>query len=42
MLDHGIYFAPSAYETSFVSAAHDTPEIDTTLAAARNCFERWS
>jgi len=42
MLDHGVYFAPSAYETGFVSAAHDRPEIDTTLAAARNCFQRLS
>ena len=42
MLDHGVYFAPSAYETGFVSAAHDRPEIDTTLVAARNCFERLS
>ncbi len=42
MLDNGIYFAPSAYETGFVSAAHDTPEIDTTLAAARSCFARLS
>ena len=42
MLDNGIYLAPSAYETGFVSAAHDRPEIDTTLAAARNCFQRLS
>jgi glutamate-1-semialdehyde 2,1-aminomutase len=42
MLEHGVYFAPSAYETGFVSAAHDTPEIDATLAAARDCFSRLS
>ena len=42
MLDHGVYFAPSAYETGFVSAAHDRPEIETTLVAARDCFERLS
>ncbi|TMH82728.1 MAG: aminotransferase class III-fold pyridoxal phosphate-dependent enzyme, partial [Betaproteobacteria bacterium] len=42
MLEHGIYLAPSAYETGFVSAAHDTPEVETTLVAARSCFERLS
>jgi len=38
MLDQGIYFAPSAYEAGFVSAAHGTAEIEQTLAAARKCF----
>ena len=38
MLDHGIYFAPSAFETGFVSAAHGTEEIEQTLAAARHYF----
>ncbi|HEY8068518.1 MAG TPA: glutamate-1-semialdehyde 2,1-aminomutase [Burkholderiales bacterium] len=38
MLDKGIYFAPSAYEAGFVSAAHGAPEIDATLAAARLAF----
>ncbi len=38
MLRRGIYLAPSAYETGFVSAAHGTPEIDATLAAAREAF----
>ncbi|MBI4191343.1 MAG: glutamate-1-semialdehyde 2,1-aminomutase [Betaproteobacteria bacterium] len=38
MLDHGIYFAPSAFETGFVSAAHGTEEIEQTLAAARRYF----
>jgi glutamate-1-semialdehyde 2,1-aminomutase len=42
MLDNGIYLAPSAYETGFVSAAHDRPEIDATLVAARNGFKRLS
>src|SRR6266403_120911 len=40
MLDQGVHVVPSAYETGFVSAAHDGPEIDATLVAARNCFER--
>ena len=34
MLDHGIYLAPSAYETSFVSAAHSQSDIDQTLEDA--------
>jgi glutamate-1-semialdehyde 2,1-aminomutase len=38
MLSRGVYFAPSAYEAGFVSAAHGTPEIDATLAAAREAF----
>ena len=38
MLAQGIYFAPSPYEAGFVSAAHGTAEIETTLAAARRCF----
>ncbi|MDX1516104.1 MAG: glutamate-1-semialdehyde 2,1-aminomutase [Woeseiaceae bacterium] len=35
MLDAGIYFAPSAFEAGFVSAAHGDAEIDATLDAAR-------
>ncbi|MDX1375968.1 MAG: glutamate-1-semialdehyde 2,1-aminomutase [Burkholderiales bacterium] len=38
MLERGIYFAPSAYEAGFVSAAHGGAEIDATLAAAREAF----
>ena len=38
MLDAGIYFAPSAYEAGFVSAAHGAGEIDATLAAAERAF----
>jgi len=38
MLDHGIYFAPSAFEAGFVSAAHGAEEIEQTLAAARRYF----
>jgi len=34
MLSEGIYFAPSAYEAGFVSAAHGDTEIDMTLTAA--------
>jgi glutamate-1-semialdehyde 2,1-aminomutase len=39
MLARGIYLAPSAYEAGFVSAAHGAPEIDATLAAAREAFK---
>ena len=35
MLGEGIYFAPSAYEAAFVSAAHGDDEISKTLEAAR-------
>ena len=38
MLEHGVYLAPSAYETGFVSAAHGAGEITETLAAARAAF----
>lgn len=38
MLAQGVYFAPSAFEAGFVSAAHGTAEIEQTLAAARRCF----
>jgi len=34
MLDAGVYFAPSAYEAGFVSAAHTAADIDQTLALA--------
>jgi glutamate-1-semialdehyde 2,1-aminomutase len=40
MLARGVYLAPSAYEAGFVSAAHGTPEIKTTLAAARAAFAK--
>jgi glutamate-1-semialdehyde 2,1-aminomutase len=38
MLDAGFYFAPSAFEAGFVSAAHGTREIADTLAAADRAF----
>ena len=38
MLEQGVYLAPSAYETGFVSAAHGDAEIDATLAAAERVF----
>jgi glutamate-1-semialdehyde 2,1-aminomutase len=38
MLSRGVYLAPSAYEAGFVSAAHGTVEVDSTLTAARAAF----
>lgn len=38
MLAAGIYFAPSAYEAGFVSAAHGVAEIDKTIRAAKDVF----
>jgi glutamate-1-semialdehyde 2,1-aminomutase len=38
MLDAGIYFAPSAFEAGFVSAAHGDDDIAATLAAAERAF----
>ncbi|SOD40415.1 glutamate-1-semialdehyde 2,1-aminomutase [Nitrosovibrio sp. Nv4] len=38
MLQEGIYFAPSAFEAGFVSAAHGDAEISKTLVAAEQIF----
>jgi len=38
MLNEGVYLAPSAYETGFVSAAHGETEINATLDAAEKVF----
>jgi glutamate-1-semialdehyde 2,1-aminomutase len=35
MLDRGFYFAPSQFETAFVSAAHTETEVEATIQAAR-------
>ncbi|MEP7085413.1 MAG: glutamate-1-semialdehyde 2,1-aminomutase [Betaproteobacteria bacterium] len=40
MLDAGIYLAPSAFEAGFVSAAHDSADIEATIAAASAAFVR--
>jgi len=39
MLQHGVYLAPSAYETGFVSSAHEDSHIAETLAAAEQVFK---
>ncbi|WP_374566754.1 glutamate-1-semialdehyde 2,1-aminomutase [Nitrosomonas sp.] len=41
MLEEGVYFAPSAFEAGFVSAAHGDQELDKTLAAADKIFKNW-
>jgi glutamate-1-semialdehyde 2,1-aminomutase len=39
MLDHGIYLAPSQYETGFVSDSHSESDIDRTLSVAREVMK---
>jgi glutamate-1-semialdehyde 2,1-aminomutase len=41
MLDAGHYFAPSAFEAGFVSAAHSEADIAATVAAAEAIFKDW-
>jgi len=41
MLQEGIYFAPSAFEAGFVSAAHTEADVATTVAAADKIFTDW-
>ncbi len=40
MLKQGIYFAPSAFEAGFVSAAHGEAEISKTIDASRRVFKQ--
>jgi glutamate-1-semialdehyde 2,1-aminomutase len=39
MLDRGVFFAPSGYETMFVSLAHDDAVIDRTIEIAAEVAE---
>ena len=39
MLDRGFYFAPSAFEAGFVSAAHTEPDISETIETAKTVFK---
>jgi glutamate-1-semialdehyde 2,1-aminomutase len=41
MLAAGHYFAPSAYEAGFVSAAHSEADIAETVSAAEAIFKVW-
>ena len=38
MLEDGVYFAPSAFEAGFVSAAHTGADIDETIRLAAKAF----
>ena len=38
MLEEGVYLAPSAFETGFLSTAHTDDIIEKTLVAADKCF----
>ena len=40
MLEQGVYLAPSAFETGFVSAAHNDETLEKTLAAADIAFAK--
>jgi len=40
MIDAGVYFAPSAFEAGFLSAAHSPADIDATVDAAARAFDR--
>jgi len=40
MLEKGIYLAPSAYEAMFVSLAHSKADIEKTIKAAKNSFQK--
>jgi len=40
LLDEGVYFAPSPYETGFISMAHSTGDIDDTLDAMDKAFAK--
>ncbi len=37
-LERGVYFAPSQFETGFISTAHTTEDIDRTGAVVREAF----
>ncbi|SPP32426.1 Glutamate-1-semialdehyde 2,1-aminomutase [Arsenophonus endosymbiont of Aleurodicus floccissimus] len=40
MLDEGVYLAPSAFEAGFMSIAHSDEDIDRTIKAAENAFNK--
>ncbi len=42
MLKEGVYFAPSAFEAGFLSAAHSAADIEATAAAAARVFAAMS
>ncbi|WGO83019.1 glutamate-1-semialdehyde 2,1-aminomutase [Arsenophonus apicola] len=40
MLDEGVYLAPSAFEAGFMSVAHSHEDIERTIKAAENAFNK--
>ncbi|MEN8183286.1 MAG: glutamate-1-semialdehyde 2,1-aminomutase [Myxococcota bacterium] len=40
MLEDGVYLAPSAFESAFVSLAHRPADVEATLEAAHRAFRR--
>ncbi|QUM79552.1 glutamate-1-semialdehyde 2,1-aminomutase [Moritella sp. 5] len=40
MLAEGVYLAPSAFEAGFLSTAHTSADIETTIEAAERCFAK--
>ena len=40
MLHSGVYLAPSAFETGFVSSAHSIEDVEATAVAADNAFAK--
>jgi len=40
LLDHGVYFPPSQFETCFLSAAHGAKELEITRQALRSAFRQ--
>jgi len=42
MLEQGVYLAPSAYETGFVSSAHSHDDLNRTIEAARKVLKTLS
>ena len=38
-LSHGIYYAPSSFESNFISICHKSAEIEKTLAVAEEAFK---
>jgi glutamate-1-semialdehyde 2,1-aminomutase len=39
MLARGVLLPPSAFESAFISIAHDEAILDATIAAARAAFQ---
>jgi glutamate-1-semialdehyde 2,1-aminomutase len=40
MRQNGIYIAPSQFEALFISSAHETEHIETTIKAAEKVFNQ--